>query len=192
MSSYSPKASNENAERLKAQGNALHVRGQYRAAYQKYSEAIREDPMNAVYWANRAASGLAMKEYVISGHFHHARCSMACRYLDACHDAERVCFSFSNTDDVFILSKGHRTGPRICGRMGSDGNCSSGTKHLLTCTAIGIETSPTTGTFFLAYIHKSMEGRIGLFTLRREIDIRAESSEVANGIRVGQSPRIEE
>jgi Flp pilus assembly protein TadD len=59
-----PKVSNENAERLKAQGNTLHVNGQYRAAYKKYTEAIREDPMNAVYWANRAASGLAMKEYV--------------------------------------------------------------------------------------------------------------------------------
>ena len=55
---------NENAERLKAQGNTLHVKGQYRAAYKKYSEAIKEDPRNAVYWANRAASGLAMKEYV--------------------------------------------------------------------------------------------------------------------------------
>jgi Flp pilus assembly protein TadD len=54
---------NENAERLKSQGNALHVQGQYRAAYKKYSEAIKEDPTNAVLWANRAASGLAMKEY---------------------------------------------------------------------------------------------------------------------------------
>ena len=60
----SPKVVNENAERLKAQGNALHVKGLYRAAYKKYSEAIKVDPMNAVYWANRAASGLAMKEYV--------------------------------------------------------------------------------------------------------------------------------
>jgi Flp pilus assembly protein TadD len=59
-----PKAgSNENAERLKAQGNALHVQGQYKAAYKKYSEAIKEDPTNAVLWANRAASGLGMKEY---------------------------------------------------------------------------------------------------------------------------------
>jgi Flp pilus assembly protein TadD len=58
-----PKGSNENAERLKTQGNALHVQGQYRAAYKKYSEAIKEDPTNAVLWANRAASGLAMKEY---------------------------------------------------------------------------------------------------------------------------------
>lgn len=69
-----PKVGNkENAERLKAQGNALHVKGQYKAAYKKYSEAIKEDPTNAVLWSNRAASGLAMKEY-----------------LDAAHDAEKA------------------------------------------------------------------------------------------------------
>ena len=55
--------SNENAERLKAQGNTLHVQGQHKAAYKKYTEAIKEDPTNAVLWANRAASCLAMKEY---------------------------------------------------------------------------------------------------------------------------------
>ena len=59
-----PKArNNEDAERLKARGNALHVQGQHKAAYKKYSEGIKENPTNAILWANRAASGLAMKEY---------------------------------------------------------------------------------------------------------------------------------
>ncbi|KAF8079125.1 TPR-like protein [Lyophyllum atratum] len=53
-----------NAERLKAEGNALHVNGQYQGAYNKYSEAIKEDPKNPVLWANRAASAIAMKKYM--------------------------------------------------------------------------------------------------------------------------------
>ncbi|KAF4612295.1 hypothetical protein D9613_004070 [Agrocybe pediades] len=55
---------NQNAERLKTEGNAFHVTGKYREAYKKYSEAIKEDPTNAVYYANRAASSLAMKEFM--------------------------------------------------------------------------------------------------------------------------------
>ena len=55
-------ALNQHAERLKAQGNDFHQKGQFKAAYRKYSEAIKEDPKNAVYYANRAASSLAMKE----------------------------------------------------------------------------------------------------------------------------------
>ncbi|KAF8240805.1 hypothetical protein L208DRAFT_1230511, partial [Tricholoma matsutake] len=39
----------------------------YRAAHKKYSEAIKEDSTNAVLWANRAASGLGMKEYLDAG-----------------------------------------------------------------------------------------------------------------------------
>ncbi|KAJ7361327.1 hypothetical protein DFH08DRAFT_371025 [Mycena albidolilacea] len=58
-------------EGLKAQGNALHMQGNYRAAYQKYSEAIQENPdgtLLAVLYANRAASCLAMKEYLDAMH----------------------------------------------------------------------------------------------------------------------------
>lgn len=56
------KSSNSNAERLKAQGNEFHQKGQYQAAHRKYTEAIKEDPTNAIYYANRAASSLAMNE----------------------------------------------------------------------------------------------------------------------------------
>ncbi|KJA23167.1 hypothetical protein HYPSUDRAFT_163391 [Hypholoma sublateritium FD-334 SS-4] len=59
-----PKPCYSNAERLKAQGNEFHQKGQYQAAHRKYTEAIKEDPTNAIYYANRAASSLAMNEYL--------------------------------------------------------------------------------------------------------------------------------
>ncbi len=49
---------------LKNEGNTLHQQGKFQAAYRKYSEAIKEDPQNAIYYANRAACSLALKEYV--------------------------------------------------------------------------------------------------------------------------------
>ncbi|KAJ6623068.1 hypothetical protein B0H10DRAFT_2011004 [Mycena sp. CBHHK59/15] len=65
--------SQDRAQLLKAQGNTLHEKGEHQAAYEKYSEAIKEDPNNAVFYANRAASSLALKEF-----------------LDAAHDAEKA------------------------------------------------------------------------------------------------------
>lgn len=56
------KETNQKAEHLKAQGNELHQKGQYQAAYRKYTAAINEDGGNAVYYANRAASSLALKQ----------------------------------------------------------------------------------------------------------------------------------
>ncbi|KDR85536.1 hypothetical protein GALMADRAFT_368445 [Galerina marginata CBS 339.88] len=64
---------NQNAERLKVEGNEFHQKGQYKAAYRKYTQAIKEDPKNAVYFANRAAASLALKEF-----------------LDAASDADKV------------------------------------------------------------------------------------------------------
>ncbi|KAJ6520221.1 hypothetical protein C8R45DRAFT_954334 [Mycena sanguinolenta] len=60
-----------NVERLKSEANVLHAQGNYQAAYQKYSEAIKETPANAVLailYANRAASCIAMKEYMDAMH----------------------------------------------------------------------------------------------------------------------------
>jgi tetratricopeptide (TPR) repeat protein len=54
----------QRAEYLKNEGNTLHKQGKFQAAYRKYSEAIKEDPQNAIYYANRAACSLALKEYV--------------------------------------------------------------------------------------------------------------------------------
>lgn len=53
---------NSNAERLKAQGNEFHQKGQYREAYLKYTAAIGADSTNAIYYGNRAASALCLKE----------------------------------------------------------------------------------------------------------------------------------
>ncbi|KAJ7361328.1 hypothetical protein DFH08DRAFT_768216 [Mycena albidolilacea] len=66
-------SSEDRAQRLKVQGNAFHEKGEYQAAYEKYSEAIKEDPENAVLYANRAATSLSMKEF-----------------LDAAGDAEKA------------------------------------------------------------------------------------------------------
>ncbi len=52
------------AEKLKAQGNTLFAQRKWAGAHAKYSEAIEQDGTNAVYWANRAACNLEMKEYV--------------------------------------------------------------------------------------------------------------------------------
>jgi len=88
MSLPQKSCTNQNAERLKNQGNELHQKRQYRAAYRKYSEAIKEDPTNAIYYANRAATSLALNECVfylilftvLNGH----------RYMDASGDATKV------------------------------------------------------------------------------------------------------
>ncbi|KAF4604734.1 hypothetical protein EYR40_003512 [Pleurotus pulmonarius] len=52
------------AEKLKAQGNALFAQRKWAGAHAKYSEAIEQDDTNAVYWANRAACNLEMKDYL--------------------------------------------------------------------------------------------------------------------------------
>ncbi|KAJ7492235.1 hypothetical protein FB451DRAFT_1021432 [Mycena latifolia] len=54
--------SEDKAQRLKVQGNALHEKGDYQGAYEKYTDAIAHDPTNAILYANRSASNLAMKE----------------------------------------------------------------------------------------------------------------------------------
>ncbi|KAL0951839.1 hypothetical protein HGRIS_008500 [Hohenbuehelia grisea] len=63
----------ELAGKLKDEGNALHGKGKYRDAYKKYTEAISHDPKNAILWANRAATSIAMKEY-----------------FDACYDSRKA------------------------------------------------------------------------------------------------------
>ncbi|KAH9897927.1 TPR-like protein [Cubamyces lactineus] len=54
-------------ERLKAEGNALHSKGDYAKARSKYTEAIALDGENAVLYANRAAAYIALKQYLDAG-----------------------------------------------------------------------------------------------------------------------------
>ncbi|KDQ19786.1 hypothetical protein BOTBODRAFT_27211 [Botryobasidium botryosum FD-172 SS1] len=49
---------------FKDEGNALFAKKEYAAAYEKYTDAIREDGTNAVLYANRAACSLNMKSYL--------------------------------------------------------------------------------------------------------------------------------
>ncbi|KAH8104668.1 hypothetical protein BXZ70DRAFT_1005179 [Cristinia sonorae] len=52
------------AEKLKAEGNALFVKKDYRAAHHKYSEAIKIDGNNAILYANRAACSQFLRKYL--------------------------------------------------------------------------------------------------------------------------------
>ncbi|KAI0830788.1 TPR-like protein [Trametes gibbosa] len=54
-------------EQLKAEGNALHLKGDHAAARLKYTEAIKLDDTNAVLYANRAAAYIALKQYLDAG-----------------------------------------------------------------------------------------------------------------------------
>lgn len=49
-------------EQLKVEGNAFHSQGDYAQARSKYSDAIKLDDGNAVLYANRAATYIALKQ----------------------------------------------------------------------------------------------------------------------------------
>ncbi|KAL1951228.1 hypothetical protein VTO73DRAFT_377 [Trametes versicolor] len=55
------------AEKLKAEGNALHLKGDHAGARSKYTEAIALDGANAVLYANRAAAYIALKQFLDAG-----------------------------------------------------------------------------------------------------------------------------
>lgn len=69
----------------------MHSQGRYRDAYDKYTEAIKLAPDNAILYCNRAAASMLTKEYVyiFKSSF---RCVMIHSYLDVCSDAEKVWF----------------------------------------------------------------------------------------------------
>lgn len=50
----------DQAERLKAEGNALFAKNDFAGAYKKYSEAIQFDDKNAILYCNRAASAYGL------------------------------------------------------------------------------------------------------------------------------------
>ena len=50
----------DQAEQLKAEGNALFVKNDFVGAYQKYTKAITHDSKNAVLYSNRAACAFGL------------------------------------------------------------------------------------------------------------------------------------
>ncbi|KAH9846628.1 hypothetical protein C2E23DRAFT_890715 [Lenzites betulinus] len=52
------------ATRLKAEGNALFLKGNFSRAYEKYSQAIKHDDGNAILYCNRAACSLGLNRYI--------------------------------------------------------------------------------------------------------------------------------
>ena len=52
------------AGELKEQGNAFFISGKYEEAAESFSQCIKIDPGNEVYWSNRAASYINLKRYV--------------------------------------------------------------------------------------------------------------------------------
>lgn len=52
------------AERLKTEGNALYMKGDFLNARVRYTMALEKDPRNAVLYANRAATLLGEKQSV--------------------------------------------------------------------------------------------------------------------------------
>lgn len=56
-------APKDQAERLKAEGNALFIQNDFEGAYKKYTEAIKHDDKNAVLYSNRAACAFGLNRY---------------------------------------------------------------------------------------------------------------------------------
>lgn len=54
--------SSDKAAQLKAEGNALFVKKEFKQAIQKYGEAINVDGKNAVLYSNRAACRLSLQQ----------------------------------------------------------------------------------------------------------------------------------
>lgn len=79
------------AEKLKLEGNALQLDGQYDAANATYSQAIELHPQNAVLYANRAQSYLKLKRCVsVASYIDTALIRPFERYPDAAQDASKV------------------------------------------------------------------------------------------------------
>ena len=60
MSSPNP----SQADRLKAEGNALFIKNKFKEAFDKYTEAVKYDDKNAILYSNRTACCLGLNRYV--------------------------------------------------------------------------------------------------------------------------------
>ena len=50
------------AERLKAEGNALFIKNDFGGTHKKYTEALKHDDKNATLYCNRAACSLGLNK----------------------------------------------------------------------------------------------------------------------------------
>lgn len=48
------------ADRLKAEGNALFIKKDFKGAYRKYTEALKHDEKNPILYSNRSACSLGL------------------------------------------------------------------------------------------------------------------------------------
>ena len=79
------------ADLLKAEGNALFVKGDLEAAFAKYTEALGYDDRSAVLYSNRAACCLGLDRCVfIPMRGRIGELSDSDRYLEASTDATKV------------------------------------------------------------------------------------------------------
>lgn len=51
------------ADRLKAEGNALFAKKKFKEAYTKYTEALKHDDKNPILYSNRSACSLGLHRY---------------------------------------------------------------------------------------------------------------------------------
>lgn len=89
----------QEAETLKAEGNALYTQGDHNGAIKKYTAAINIASDNAILFANRAASRLALKQFFYFSAFFSAPFFWCCRcrYKRAREDAQKVKKSLHNS-----------------------------------------------------------------------------------------------
>jgi hypothetical protein len=124
-------------ECLKAEGNALFVKKNFKGAYKKYTEALKHDEKNPILYSNRAACSLGLNRYAYVSMRVQVRGLIKAhkRYLDASADATKVII-FACTRETssrrLIQTAGYENRPCIRKSMGTPGISKNGLSIALT------------------------------------------------------------